>query len=115
MREYNVQVTVVTKAESAQEASELVLAFVEYAQDTGNEEGTITACYVATPEKKLERGREIEVYAETAPSSRNSTGYQLNPATLANVFDVTGDGGTVRIYLDENPDWDTDEDRPESD
>ena len=110
MREYNVQVTVVTKA--------------EYAQDTGNEEGTITACYVATP-KKLERGREmpmynvkweIEVYAETAlQAAETARGYQLNLATLAKVFDVTGDGVTVRIDLDENPDWDTDEDRPESD
>jgi len=45
---FNVPATVQIEAESAAEASELVLSFMEYAQDVGNDNGAILGCSVAS-------------------------------------------------------------------
>lgn len=45
---FNVPVTVQIEAKSASEASELVLSFMEYAQDVGNDDGAVQGCLVAT-------------------------------------------------------------------
>lgn len=47
MATFDVPVTVQIKAESAAEASELVLAFMEYTQDLGNDDGAVIRSLVA--------------------------------------------------------------------
>lgn len=58
---FNVPVTVQIEAESAFEASELVLSFVEYAQDVGNDDGAVQGCFVASEAEVKDRIGAIQV------------------------------------------------------
>lgn len=48
MAVFNVPVSVKIEANSAAEAADLALAFMEYAQDVGNDDGAVKSCLVAT-------------------------------------------------------------------
>lgn len=48
MAVFNVPVSVKIEANSAAEAAELVRAFLEYAQDVGNDDGAVKSCLVST-------------------------------------------------------------------
>lgn len=48
MAVFNVPVSVKIEANSAADAAELVRAFLEYAQDVGNDDGAVKSCHVGT-------------------------------------------------------------------
>lgn len=48
MATFTVPVSVQVEANSPAEASALVLSFMEYAQDVGNDDGAVTNCFVGS-------------------------------------------------------------------
>ena len=63
---FNVPVTIQVSANSASEASELVSSFLTYAQDVGNDEGTVVANFVAAENEIKMSTAEGKIYMTEA-------------------------------------------------
>lgn len=56
---FQVPVTVQVVAPSASDASEMVLSFMEYAQDVGNDDGAVQGCFVGTESAVEQVGEKV--------------------------------------------------------
>ena len=74
MTVFNVPVTVQIEAQSAEEASQLALSFMEYAQDVSNDDGAVQACLVA-PGPEISAGGRAVPQGSTDQHDRQGRGY----------------------------------------
>lgn len=74
MTVFNVPVTVQIEAQSADQASQLVLSFVEYAQDVGNDDCAVQGCLVAAG-TEISAGGHVASQGSVDENDRQGRGY----------------------------------------